>query len=176
MRSIKTYVNLYRILGFTFRNIRQTIAYSTDSRTSKLPKSRCWGGARSMTGGAGQLIVNMTKTGCYYYIFIFWFIMILIIKSLYRRISNVYENVGVLSRLAYCMTWERARNHFLLFFLLKELRLPSFLDVLSVVSCREWSVTTMNQLTDIRNKSAESLKTKKKINLLYVVHIGAFLY
>ncbi len=28
---------------------------------------RCWGGARSMTGGAGQLIVNMTKTGCYYY-------------------------------------------------------------------------------------------------------------
>ncbi len=69
MRSIKTSVNLYRILGFTFRNIRQTIAYSTDSRTSKLPKSRCWGGARSMTGGAGQLIVNMTKTGCYYYYF-----------------------------------------------------------------------------------------------------------
>ncbi len=30
---------------------------------------RCWGGARSMTGGAGQLIVNMTKTGCYYYYF-----------------------------------------------------------------------------------------------------------
>ncbi len=24
-------------------------------------------GARSMTGGAGQLIVNMSKTGCYYY-------------------------------------------------------------------------------------------------------------
>ncbi len=38
MRSIKTFVNLYRILEFTFRNIRQTIAYSTDSRTSKLPK------------------------------------------------------------------------------------------------------------------------------------------
>ncbi len=34
-------VNLYRILEFTFRNISQTIAYSTDSRTSKLPKSRC---------------------------------------------------------------------------------------------------------------------------------------
>ncbi len=38
MRSIKTYVNLYRILEFTIRNIRQTIAYSTDSRTRKLPK------------------------------------------------------------------------------------------------------------------------------------------
>ncbi len=38
MRSIKTSVNLYRILEFTFRNIRQTIAYSTDSRTRKLPK------------------------------------------------------------------------------------------------------------------------------------------
>ncbi len=66
----------------------------------------CWkqvlggggGGARSMTGGAGQLIVNMTKTGCYYYYFI-W-----IIKSLYRRISNVYEECGsIIARLAYCM-------------------------------------------------------------------------
>ncbi len=38
MRSIKTSVNLYRILEFTFRNISQTIAYSTDSRTRKLPK------------------------------------------------------------------------------------------------------------------------------------------
>ncbi len=39
-------------------------------------------------------------------------------------------------------------------------------------------VTTMNQLTDIRNKSAESLKTnkKKKIFSDYVVRIGAFLY
>ncbi len=38
-------------------------------------------------------------------------------------------------------------------------------------------VTTMNQLTEIINKSAESLKTrKKKKNLLYVVRIGAFLY
>ncbi len=35
----------------------------------------------------------------------------------------------------------------------------------------------MNQLTDIRNKFAESLKTKKKKkNLLYVVRLGAFLY
>ncbi len=41
-----------------------------------------------MTGGAEQLIVNMTKTGCCYYYFL------------------------VLSRLAYCMTWGRARNHF----------------------------------------------------------------
>ncbi len=38
MRSIKMSVNLYRILEFTFRNIRQTIAYSTDSRTRKLPE------------------------------------------------------------------------------------------------------------------------------------------
>ncbi len=39
-------------------------------------------------------------------------------------------------------------------------------------------VTTMNQLTDIRNKFAESLKTKKiyNNNLLYVVRLGAFLY
>ncbi len=39
-------------------------------------------------------------------------------------------------------------------------------------------VTTMNQLTDIRNKSAESLKTQKNYNnnLLYVVRLGAFLY
>ncbi len=38
----------------------------------------------------------------------------------------------------------------------------------------------MNQLTDIRNKSAESLKTnKKKLKKIfsdYVVCIGAFLY
>ncbi len=75
MRSIKMSVNLYRILEFTCRNIRQTIAYSTDSRTSKLPKGRgsaaAEGGARSMTGGAGQLIVNMTKTDCYYYYFLY---------------------------------------------------------------------------------------------------------
>ncbi len=42
-----------------------------------------------MTGGAGQLIVNVTKTGCYYYYY-----FILIIKSLYRHISNVYEECG----------------------------------------------------------------------------------
>ncbi len=37
----------------------------------------------------------------------------------------------------------------------------------------------MNQLTDIRNKSAESLKTnnnKKKIFSDYVDRLGAFLY
>ncbi len=38
MRSIKMSVNLYRILEFTFRNIRQTIAYPTDTWKSKLPK------------------------------------------------------------------------------------------------------------------------------------------
>ncbi len=50
------------------------------------------------------------------------------------------KNVGVLSRLAYCM----ARNNFFIyFFLLKELILPSFLDVLSFVSrsLREWSAS-----------------------------------
>ncbi len=90
------------------------------------------------------------------------------------------KNVGVLSRLAYCMTWGRARNNlFIYFFLLKELT-PV---ILGCAFCRlmqsPWMerVTTMNQLTDIRNKSAESLKTKKKKKkLLYVVRIGAFLY
>ncbi len=48
MWSIKTSVNLYRILEFTFRNIRQTIAYSTDSRTSKLPKGRGGAGAEGV--------------------------------------------------------------------------------------------------------------------------------
>ncbi len=48
MRSIKTSVNLYMILEFTFRNIRQIIAYSTDYRTSKLPKSRCGAGAEGV--------------------------------------------------------------------------------------------------------------------------------
>ncbi len=48
MQAIKTSVNLYRILEFTFRNIRQTIAYSTDSRTSKLPKNRGGTGAEGV--------------------------------------------------------------------------------------------------------------------------------
>ncbi len=71
------------------------------------------------------------------------------------------RNVGVLSRLAYCMGAPTQLFLFIFFFLRKELILPSFLDVLSVVSCSllEWSASHMNQLTDIRNKSAESLKT-----------------
>ncbi len=96
-----------------------------------------------MTGGAGKLIVNMNKTGCYYYYF-------------YMNNKNHYigafqmfmRNVGVLSRLAYT-AWGRTRNYFYLFnfFLRKELILLSFLDVLSVVSCslREWSAS--QQLT-----------------------------
>ncbi len=37
------------------------------------------------------------------------------------------KNVGVLSRLAYCMTWGRAHNHFsILFFLRKELKKSLF--------------------------------------------------
>ncbi len=41
MRSIKTSVNLHRILEFAFRNIsldKYCLDYSTDSRNSKLPK------------------------------------------------------------------------------------------------------------------------------------------
>ncbi len=44
-----------------------------------------------MTGRDGQLIVNMTKTGCYYYYFY------MNNKSLYRRISNVYEECGIIA-------------------------------------------------------------------------------
>ncbi len=40
-------------------------------RRQRMLNTGAEGGARSMTGGAGQLIVNMTKTGCcYYYFFI----------------------------------------------------------------------------------------------------------
>ncbi len=41
-----------------------------------------------MAGGAGQLIVNMTKTGCYYYYFY------MNNKITIWRISNVYEECG----------------------------------------------------------------------------------
>ncbi len=45
------------------------------------------------------------------------------------------RNVGVLSRLAYCMGARMQLLFFIFFFLRKELILLSFLDVLSVVSC-----------------------------------------
>ncbi len=79
MRSIKMSVNLYRILEFTFRSIKQILLipqilelanYQRGGVAPENVERRCRGGARSMTGGAGQLIVNMTKTGCYYYYFI----------------------------------------------------------------------------------------------------------
>ncbi len=93
------------------------------------------------------------------------------------------KNVGVLSRLAYCMTWGRARNHFFYLFFPAETAYTPI--IFGCAFCRlmqsQWMerVTTMNQLTDIRNKSAESLKTNKKFKKIfsdYVVHIGAFLY
>ncbi len=92
------------------------------------------------------------------------------------------RNVGVLSRLAYCMTWGRTRNNFLHFIFPAERAYTPV--IFGCVFCRlmqsPWMerVTTMNQLTDIRNKSAESLKTnlKKYIFSDYVVRIGAFLY
>ncbi len=46
-------VNLYRILKFTIRNIRQTIAYSTDSRTRKLPK-----GILGWVSGAVRIVIG----------------------------------------------------------------------------------------------------------------------
>ncbi len=121
----------------------------------------CWtqvlGGARSMTGGAGQLIVNMTKTGCYYYYYFIW-----IIKSLYRRISNVYEECGSIIALRLLHGGAHAIIFIYLFFPAERAYTPV---IFGCAFCRlmqsPWmeNVTTMNQLTDIRNKSAESLKT-----------------
>ncbi len=114
---------------------------------------RCWGGARSMTGGAGQLIVNMTKTGCCYYYYFIW-----IIKSLYRRISNVYEECGSIIALNLLHGGAHAIIFIYLFFPRAYTPL-----IFGCAFCRimqsPWMerVTTMNQLTDIRNKSAESL-------------------
>ncbi len=92
------------------------------------------------------------------------------------------KNVGVLSRLAYCMTWGRTRNYFFIYFFSAERAYTPVIFGCAFFRLMQspWMerVTTMNQLTDIRNKSAESLKTKKKKkrNLLYVVRIGVFLY
>ncbi len=70
-----------RPLGYESNSltIRPRLPHNAETNCSKInmypgaaPENverRCWGGARSMTGGAGQLIVNMTKTGCYYYYF-----------------------------------------------------------------------------------------------------------
>ncbi len=54
MRSIKTSVNLHRILEFAFRNIsldKHCLAYSTDSGINKLPKGilRLASGAKHMS-------------------------------------------------------------------------------------------------------------------------------
>ncbi len=63
-----------------------------------------------MTGGAGQLIVNMTKTGCYYYYFY------MNNKITIGAFQMFMRNVGVLSRLAYCMGGAHAIIFMYLFF------------------------------------------------------------
>ncbi len=71
-------------------------------------------------------------------------------------------NVGVLSRLAYTAWGAHAIIFIYLFFPVERAYTP---DIFGCAFCRimqsPWMerVTIMNQLTDIRNKSAESLKT-----------------
>ncbi len=89
-----------------------------------------------MTGGAGQLIVNMTKTGCCYYYYYFYMNNKI---ALIGAFQMFIRSVGVLS----CLRHGGVHAIFFFFFR-KELKiLPSFLDVLSVVSCslREWSAS-----------------------------------
>ncbi len=98
-------------------------------------------------------------------------------------ISNVYEECGSIIALSLLYDMGAHTQSFLyLIFSAERAYTPI---IFGCAFCRlmqsSWMerVTTMNQLTDIRNKSAESLKTnnnKKKIFSDYVVHIGAFLY
>ncbi len=132
-------------------------------------KRRCWGSARSMTGGAGQLIVNMTKTGYYYYFFLY----IWIIKTLYRRISNVYEEYGSIFALSLLYDMGACTQYFIFYFSCgKSFILPSFLDVLSVVSCslHEWSASqqwTSSQTSEIKMQKAwKPIKIKIKNYLI----------
>ncbi len=78
---------------------------------------------------------------------------------------NVYEECGSIIALKH---GGRAHNYFYLFifFLRKELILPSFLDVLSVVSCslHEWSASqTMNQLTENQNQNQLCRKLENQL-------------
>ncbi len=89
-------------------------------------------------------------------------IFIWIIKSLYRRISNVYEECGSIIVLSLLHGGAHAIIFIYLFFPAER----AYATVIFACAfCRlmqsPWMerVTTMNQLTDIRNKSAESLKT-----------------
>ncbi len=91
------------------------------------------------------------------------------------------RNVGVLSLFAYCMGARTQLFLFIYFFLQKELILPSFLDVLSVVSCslREWSNNEpahRHKKYICRKLENQLKKKKKKLFSDYVVRIGAFLY
>ncbi len=95
-------------LSHRFSSRTKSIAIYTGAAPENVER-RCWAGARSMTGATGQLIVNMTKTGCYYYYYFIW-----IIKSLYRRISNVYGECGSIIALSLSV-WGHARNYFYLF-------------------------------------------------------------
>ncbi len=109
---------------------------------------RCWGGARSMKRGSWAINSK--------YIFI-W-----IIKSLYRRISNVYEECGSIIALSLLHGGAHAIIFIYLFFPAERAYTPV---IFGCAFCRlmqaPWMerITTMNQLTDIINKSAESLKT-----------------
>ncbi len=73
------------------------------------------------------------------------------------------RNVGVLSRLAYCMTWGRTHNYFYVFIFSCGKSLYSRHFWMCFLSSHAVSVNgarhNNEQLTDIRNKSAESLKT-----------------
>ncbi len=155
-------------LSHRFSSRTKSIAIYTGAAPENVER-RCWGGARSMTGATGQLIVNMTKTGCCYYYYFIW-----IIKSLYRRISNVYGECGSIIALSLSV-WGHARNYFYLFIFPAERAYTPV--IFGYAFCRimqsAWMkrLTTMNQLRDIRNKSAESLKTnnnnKKKYIYIY---------
>ncbi len=114
-----------------------------------------------MTGGAGQLIVIWPKQVVIIIIFI-W-----IIKSLYRRISNVYEECVSIIALSLLHGGAHAIIFIYLFFPAERAYTPvifgrAFCRIMKSLWMER--VTTMNQLTDIRNKSAESLKT----NLLWL--------
>ncbi len=138
----------YKGLSYLFSSRTKSISILYAGAAPENVERRCWGGARSMTGRDGQLIVNMTKTGCYYYYF-YMNNKITIIGAF----QMCMRNVG-LSRL-----WGRTHNDFYyLFFPVERVYTPV---IFGYAFCRimqsPWMerVTTMNQLTDIRNKSAK---------------------
>ncbi len=105
-----------------------------------------------MTGGAGQLIVNMTKNRL-----LLLLLLLLLLYELINHYIGAFQmfmgNVGVLSRLAYCMGARTQLFLFIYFFLGKSLYSCHFGRAFCrIMQSREMErVTTMNQLTDIRN-------------------------